>query len=121
MLVVHEAGHFLSAFAFKLKPYLTLDGFKVKTKYATPDTDTKQRIISQAGFTLELLLGLILASAVSTGLLGSQTSGYLINHSISMIYSFLMMLHIGLHPWTSRYDDANDFNGMKSIKRGETK
>lgn len=107
MLIIHEAGHFGMAAMFKLHPKPKIENWKPVIRFDTPKNDTQKRLIMQSGFVAEMLLGLVLA--------------FLANPLYFQIFMPLLFIHFTLYPWTARYSYSNDFNGMGSIKKEESK
>ncbi len=105
---IHEAGHYVPAWSFGLKPSLTIlwnatswlpfkyPSFKVLHATAS---DFQQRIISIAGFGAEIAVVLPLI---------------MLNVNMMFIYAYLfcLILHFVSYPFRKKGRAENDFNGV---------
>lgn len=105
LLVVHEAGHYVTAYAFRKRPKLVFNPFAKfgKTHLGVTWDESPEwinRYIGEAGFGATLGLSAVMV-----------LSGF---NSILNEFLLIQAVHFWVYPWAMRHSNFNDFNHLKS-------
>ena len=102
--IAHEGCHFLAALCFGYRLHFYRDGFRLLWNMPST-TPAKQRLIAQAGFGGEFLVGLLLLALCGT-------PGAWVTKSYLVAYWSFAVLHFLAYPWYAS-GEHSDFKWMR--------